>query len=141
MCIIIDANAAHQLDGERDSGVPVLKWLLYGSGKLVVSSELLREIRAGHFLEVVQALEQAGKLVRADEKLCLEETKGVKEKFDLRSNDGHIIGLVKASSCDLVFTGDKPLHDDLKNRDVIGFKVRIYQDESHKHLLSQCKCI
>jgi len=140
MCIVIDANAAHELDGEHEAGKPVLRWLLAGPGKLVASQKILAEISANYFLDVVQALEQAGKLIKVNENLCEKEEHDLRCRDLCRSNDHHIISVVKVQRCELVFTHDKPLHDDLKNRDIIEFRVKIYQNEGHHRLLGQCRC-
>lgn len=140
MCIVVDANACHKLNGENEDGNRVLTWLLKGRGRLVVSRFLLQEIKISSFGSLLVNLEQAGKLYRADDLACDARAVELNASGMLKSNDAHVVSLVLNSPCDVVFTHDQPLHVDLKNRDIIPNGCSIYQNSNHSHLLGECRC-
>lgn len=140
MCIVIDANAAHRLNTSDKAGAAVLQWLLRGKGKLVVSNDLLKELSRTPVSSILVTLSQAGRLVRANEMLCQQTRKHLEERVEMKSNDHHVVSLVITSACELVFTEDRALHRDLKNRSIIGHHCSVYKTASHKHLLGECRC-
>lgn len=140
MCIVVDANAAHQLNSNDPAGVLVLRWLLKGRGKIVVSKELLAELSRTHLRSTLVGLERAGRMLRANEEICGPLTAKLRAEGALQSNDAHVVALVASTSCDVVFTHDQPLHRDLKNRALVNHDCAIFQDVSHNHLLGECRC-
>lgn len=140
MCIIVDANAAHHMCPTDDAGAAVLKWLLRGSGKLVVSSGVLKELKPTKLFSTISTLEQAGKLVRANDDLCISKRTELEAEGNLISDDPHVVALASISGCALIFTHDQNLHIDLKNRTIVPHACAIYQTIAHKHLLTQCHC-
>ncbi len=140
MCVIIDTNVAHKMNGEFPEGAAVLLWLLKGSGKLVISSELFKEIRDQNFRSMISELERAGKLCRQCDIECETEKLRLIGTNLMVSDDPHILALVNTSQCNLIFTHDKNLHKDLGNRNLIHMKCSIYQTADHRHLLDECTC-
>lgn len=140
MCIVVDANAAHHMCPTDGAGSAVLKWLLRGSGKLVVSEDVLKELKPTKLFGTILTLEQSGKLVRANDDLCSSKRAELESDGNLVSDDPHVVALVSVSKCALVFTHDQNLHADLKNKDVVSHSCAIYQTTAHKHLLTQCHC-
>ena len=140
MCIVVDANSAHHMRSGDPGGAAVLRWLLRGPGKLVVSSQVLRELAQTKFREVILTLDRAGKVCRANDVSCDADRDTINASGQLCSNDSHVIALVRTSRCDLVFTHDQPLHHDLKNRALVPNGCSIYQGAQHNHLLGQCRC-
>jgi hypothetical protein len=140
MCIVVDANSAHHMKSDDPDGKPVLDWLLRGSGKLVVSDDLLRELSVTPIRAILVTLEQARKLIRVDNNLCASRKLFHEESGRLRSDDPHVVALMEVSHCEVIFTKDKNLHKDLVNRDVIPRKCAIYQSIDHRHLLTVCRC-
>jgi rRNA-processing protein FCF1 len=140
MCIVVDANAANNLHAEHDAGALVLAWLLKGKGKLVVSQDNLRELFKTRLRETIVTLDRASRLCRSDDEAC----NGLRDKLlasgKLHSNDAHVVALVTVSGCDLVYTRDKPLHQDLKNKDLVPKGCSVFQTADHKHLLGECNC-
>jgi rRNA-processing protein FCF1 len=57
------------------------------------------------------------------------------------SDDPHVIAVVLESGCRLVFTRDTDLHRDLRNRDIVNPVASIYQNRTHRHLLTECHCM
>jgi hypothetical protein len=140
MCIVVDANAAHNLHGENEAGALVLGWLLKGKGKLVVSKDNLKELFRTRFRETIVALDRASRLCRADDEQCDKLRDKLTAGGKLKSNDAHVVALVAVSGCDLVYTHDQPLHQDLKNRSVVPNGCSVFQTTAHRHLLGGCDC-
>jgi rRNA-processing protein FCF1 len=139
MCIIVDANASHKMNGDHPDGSLVLKWLLHGKGKLVVSNELLSELTLTRFRDTIIVLDQAGRVCRVDEHRCSEYKDIVTSSGLMVSDDPHVLAIILSSDCDLIFTNDQPLHRDLKNRELVR-PVSIYQTARHRALLGECRC-
>ena len=140
MCIVVDAKAAHHLRSSDAAGGAVLRWLLKGRGKLVVSKDLLRELSATHLRSTLVVLDRAGRMIRADDAKCDVMAGRLRESRQLHSNDAHVVALVATTLCEVVFTHDQPLHRDLKNRRIISHECSIFQEVSHQHLLGECRC-
>jgi rRNA-processing protein FCF1 len=140
MCIIVDANAAHRMHAEDPAGAIVLRWLLKGKGRLVVSKELLKELSKTAFRDTIAVLDRAARVCRADEVKCQEIRDKLEKDGDMKSNDGHVLAIVLSESCDLVFTHDNPLHIDLKNKKLVPNGCSIFQTSDHGHLLGECNC-
>lgn len=139
MCIIVDANSGHRMRADDAAGSLVLRWILKGGGKAVVSNRLLRELNKTAFGETLRVIEQSGRLCRCDEAVCEREYQRLNEEAKLKSDDAHVIALIIASGCELVFTHDKLLHADIKNKTIVG-NCKIYQLPSHYKLLGECRC-
>jgi predicted nucleic acid-binding protein len=137
---VVDANACHKLVSDHEDGSKVLAWLLKGRGRLVVSKALLGEISMKSFGSLLLALDQAGRLFKADDDACDASTAQLKASGQLKSNDAHVVSLVINSPCDVVFTHDQPLHADLKNKNIVPNGCSIYQSANHQHLLGECLC-
>lgn len=140
MCIVIDANAAHHMHAKDDDGKVVLRWLLKGPGKLIVSADLLKELAKTHLKSILLTLDRAGKLIKANDARC-EATRTQIESSKLAvSNNSHVLALIVETRCDVVFTHDQPLHRDLKNKAIVPHQCSIYQNASHRGLLGACHC-
>lgn len=143
MCIIVDANAAHDLATKTDHGIPVLKWLLNPKKKagLIWGGKLAEELALRSLNDTLLQLSRAGRLHRIDDAKIDPIEKNLTQTGSCKSNDAHVVALCLASSCQLVFTKDQPLHSDLKAHSKKGKKISIYQNEAHSHLLTSCECI
>ena len=142
MCIIIDANAVGDLVEPSEHGAPVLKWLLTGGGALIVGGKLTGELsKSGRMRSTLVTLNQAGKLHGLDDDKVRSVTEQIVAKGHCCSNDPHVIAAAMVSGCRLIFSRDKDLHKDAKNRDVLTPAASIYQNKDHQHLLTACDCI
>ncbi|MGC8475475.1 MAG: hypothetical protein ACP5NP_03895 [Acetobacteraceae bacterium] len=141
MCIIVAANAAGDLASRTVDGLPVLRWLLKSKRSgLVVGGRLQRELADGGLRETLRVLDQAGRLRRIGNDHIQTIEDGLRSSRECVSNDHHVLALVIASSCYLVFTKDQKLHQDLKNRRIVGRRAQIYQTAQHALLLKKCDC-
>lgn len=138
MCIIVDANAARDLSLPTDDGRPVLNWLLRGKGALIVGGLLKRELGRGGLRATLVVLNQAGRLHSLDD----DKVRKVADKIEKHccSDDCHVVAAAILSGCRLLFTKDKNLHKDMKNKDILNPTASIYQSKAHQHLLTDCDC-
>jgi rRNA-processing protein FCF1 len=137
MCIIVDTNAAHDLSGPTPDGSPVLRWLLYGKGGLVVGGNLRRELSKSMRGTLV-VLNRAGRLWSIDDGAV--EKMADRIKRTCVSNDSHVLAVAAISGCRLIFTKDKKLHKDAKNKKLLDPPAAIYKSKAHQHLLTVCRC-
>jgi hypothetical protein len=139
MCIIIDANVIADLNGATEDGAPVLSWLLTGGGGLIVGGKQKRELsKSEKLLSTMVKLNQAGRLHSLEDQRVDTLTQQLKAKC--HSNDPHVIAVASLSGCRLIFSRDKGLHKDAKNKDILSPPAAIYQSKDHKHLLEPCRC-
>ncbi len=135
MCLILDANNySNFLDRGNADMEPIRKWL-GREGKLAYSptkkfeGELTPKIK-----DQFAIYREAGKMKIVDkEKVQNEQNK----LSGLRSNDSHIIALAKVADIRLLVSSDHALHEDFKDVIMHG---KIYQNKSHKNLLTNFLC-
>ena len=129
MCVIIDANAAHQVfgDSKTEAGEFLLR-RLSPRIKLAVGGELLDELeRIGGFSRWLRAARRTGhaRLVSDDE--VNSEADALRAQDACQSNDHHVLALANVSGARLLFTNDNALQADFGNRQIIGgTRGRIY---------------
>ena len=146
MCTILDNNVRSEVfgDNQSEAGKYFLDWLSSGNGKLVVGGRLLREL--GGYSLFMQWLQQAllsGAAIRIPDSNVNAETERLKTQVNCRSDDEHVLGLALVSGARLLFTNDRALQDDFKDRQIIpGIRGRIYTTierkdvrGSHKRML------
>ena len=137
MCAIVDTNVVHEVFGRQptDAGEGFFRWLNSGKGKLVVGGKLKEELmgkksKKGEKLKKeVKGVSEfrvwaaqnnlSGKLINADENRVDQETEKVRRSGGLKSDDPHIIALARVSDARLLFSNDRKLHEDFKNRNFI----------------------
>lgn len=142
MCIIVDTNVAFELTNNTVDGRPVLQWLLQPRRKagLVIGGDLLRELGGNKFGAVLKTLRQAGRLHTIPAKQIALKQEALEATGVCKSNDAHVIALSLVAQCNIVFTRDLLLHADLRTHSMPGKRISIYQNASHKHLLTECTC-
>jgi hypothetical protein len=140
MCIIIDANAAHDLKNATPDGKPVLSWLLRGRGGLVAGGKLTRELVSAGLDGTLVTLARAGRFHRVPDDDVDSTQATLREQGLCRSNDLHVLAVAIVSGCRLIFTRDRELHRDSRNRAVLEPTAVIYQTAAHSHLLRECRC-
>jgi rRNA-processing protein FCF1 len=141
MCIIIDANVAHKMLGKDKDGLAVLRWLLFGQGRLVVSFDLLNELRKTKISSILIELDRTGKLIRVNQEKCNILRTKFQANVNVISNDFHLLAAIVVSECEIVFTHDKKLHKDIKNKALVPHRCSIYQTYKHSFLLNKCQCL
>lgn len=136
MCVIVDANRAAAFGDTTDEHFrPVREWLLRG-GVLVYGGRLAAELaRVSAAQRLVAALLRSGnaRLVAAAD--VGREEHAVAKTGLCKSNDPHVVALVRLSGARTVCTEDKALWADLKNRALVNPVARIYRTKKHWKLL------
>lgn len=140
MCAILDADVRDAVFGEKPTlaGSIFFKWINSGGGCLVVSEHLWNELKHNPpkiFKMWQQQLILAGKR-KKNLSLRKLSTKGEEASKDFiaqleatnacRSNDVHILALAKVSGSRLLFSNDKDLWDDFRDRNILKPKGKIY---------------
>ena len=135
MCAIVDVNVSHEVFGSDrpEAGERFFRWLNSGSMRLVVGRRLLEELKNGKAQEWIRQAILAGKVRqettssvdKGEEKLLQEER--------CRSNDTHVIALAQISGARLLYSNDKDLHIDFKNKRLIDEpRGKIYSTNEDK---------
>ena len=138
MCMILDSNRWIDFSNQKEDMKPIRKWLEKQNGKLVYSNyePIQKEL---NYLKNnnLKAYYEAGKALFIPNEEVEKKVEEIKNKYQLRSNDIHILGLAKASNAKVLCTKDRKLHQDFK--DII--RGKIYQNKKHQHLLTPDLCV
>ena len=141
MCLIVDANVAARVFGEADDPEiqPVRDWLFSSKqrSKLVIGGKLRAELlQIERVRQAVFQLGRAGRIRDIDDQEVDAEAATVEAGGLLQSNDSHVIALARTSGSRLLCSEDHALHDDFKNKKLVDPKGKIYQNSSHRRLLT-----
>ena len=141
--MIIDANVLGTFlgDPEDEDCMPIYRWMKNG-GKIIYSS-------GGKFDNETSSsakgklFELTGKgsaiFVRAERFASIEAN--VEARGYCKSNDFHILALAKFTGTRVLYTRDKNLIQDFKNKDVVaGPRGRIYSGKANASLLNRATC-
>ncbi len=123
MCAIVDANVVSEILGKGISpaGEAFRKWVEGRKGKLMTGGELRVELtKSGEYMSWARELGLNGTLQRVNEDELNDQIEKLKREHVCRSNDHHIIALAQVSGARLLFTNDKALTKDFKNKDLIA---------------------
>lgn len=129
MCAIIDANVAGEVFGPNSApaGNEFRAWITKGSERLICGGELLKELkRIEGFREWAKVALDKGKMKNMNEEEVETRTTQIREESNHSSNDPHILALAQVSGARLLYSNDKKLHKDFKNRDLISPAGFIY---------------
>src|SRR5262245_30054469 len=134
MCLVVDANRAAFVFAPpvSDDARPIFDWL-GRDGVLVCGGKLARELeRHGRAAAMLLELVRQRRARRIPDEL-IEET--VRSLGPCRSNDVHVVALVRRSGARTVCTDDRALWADLRDRRLVPApKVAIYRTGKHAHL-------
>lgn len=120
MCAIIDANVAHEVFGPdwSPAGEKFFAWLRTGKGKVIVGGKLLEELGNSHQLQI-SGLIRAGIALRIDSNQVQAKTQQIARKGISRSNDAHVLALAQISGARLLYTNDRNLQQDFRDKRLI----------------------
>ena len=123
MCAIVDANVAREVFGPDPSpaGDKFFDWISKGSNRLVVGGKLLEELDVGSpkFREWASQAERAGKMRILDENKVNARAKQIEHERIHTSDDPHILALAQVSGARLLYSNDRALQQDFKNKQLI----------------------
>ena len=144
MCIIVDTNklGTFLADPPDDDSRPIHKWLDRDAGSIVYST-------GGRFAQEIQGRAktrladyvQAGRAKLIPESLFAADECNLEARPDLRSDDPHVLALARAAGVRLLYTADRNLISDFKNRSFIDRpRGKVYSSARNANLLTDSVC-
>ena len=122
MCAIVDANAVWEVFGSNrpEAGQKFFDWLTVGSGILIVGGKLRSEISSNkRFKEWAKEAIISGRMRIEDDSEIDRIEAEISRAGQARSNDVHIVALAQVSGARLLYSNDRRLNDDFKDRSLI----------------------
>ena len=118
MCAIVDANVANALFS-TEAGVKFAEWINSGRGRLVASGRLLEELNSTTARDWIREALIAGRIMDVSEADVRTRTKELESTHVCTSNDPHVVALAQVSGARLLYSHDKDLQSDFKNKRLI----------------------
>jgi len=105
--------------------------------RLVVGRKLLDELKSGKAREWIRQAILAGKVRQETTSAVDEREEKLLQEETCRSNDTHVIALAQISGARLLYSNDKDLHVDFKNRLLINEpRGKVYSTNEGKNFTS-----
>lgn len=123
MCVIVDADVAHQVltDTPSPAGRKLFDWISKGRERFVIGGQQLHQLRGSgkeaRFL--IAEMIQSGVARRFNPHRVTERERKIVQEFQMKSNDPHIIALAQLSGARLLFSNDTDLHQDFRDSRLI----------------------
>ena len=138
MCAIVDANVASEVFGSRPqpAGEKFFAWLNNGSGRLVVGGKLLKELEEGSqdFRKWATAVALAGRMRIVSKGKVDARAERVQSEGAIMSDDPHVLALAQISGARLLYTNDRALQQDFRNKRLIDNPPgRIYSTDERRN--------
>ena len=136
MCAIVDVNVSHEVFGTNrpKAGERFFERLNSGSLHLVVSRKLLAELDYGKAQQWIQQGINAGTVHQETTGTVDEREEELSREEGCLSNDAHIIALGQISGARLLYSNDKDLHVDFKNKRLIDEpRGKVYSTNEDKN--------
>ncbi len=149
MCAILDTNVVHEVFGANPTpaGMGFYDWVRSGTNWLVVGGKLLRELDDGSndFRVWRREAALAGWIRICNEEAVANEAKKLEHEGKCISDDEHVVALAQVSGARLLYSNDKDLHKDFRNKSLIDRpRGQIYStgltktfDRRHRSLLQR----
>lgn len=122
MCAIVDANAVWEVFGSDrpEAGQRFFDWLTEGSGILIVGGKLLSEIaNDNRFQRWAKEAVSSGRMKIEDGEQVDRREAEISRAGLARSDDAHIVALAQVSGARLLYSNDRRLNDDFKDKSLI----------------------
>ena len=144
MCIIVDTNKLGTFlaqPADEDSR-PIRRWLDRGGGSIVYST-------GGKFAEEIQGrlrarladYVRAGRAKLIPESRFIDDERDLKARANLRSDDPHVLALARAAGVRLLYTADRNLISDFKDKRFIDQpRGKVYSGAHNAGLLTGSVC-
>ena len=139
MRVILDVNNIGKFNEPPDEDMkPVWNWLDRQNGKIVYSNtkKFEEEWERGGGIQLRRELQRRNKLKEIPAQDVQEKAAELEGKIE--SDDPHIIALAIVANVKVLVSNDRRLHEDFKNRDLVGGSV--YQTKNHSRLLRRDTC-
>lgn len=149
MCAIIDANVIGKVfgTGRTSAGKAFFDWLNEGKGSLVVGGHLDNELRkSSTFRRWALQAQRSGILKFINNQEVLTRANELRRSKSCKSDDPHIIALAQTGGARLLYSTDRDLCEDFKNRELLKPRGKIYPPKSdydrntHGRLLRESRC-
>lgn len=122
MCALLDANAVGDvLAADRSAAAGAFfNWITRGRGKLVVARQIHDELRTHSKFDVWyrEAIQQ-GRILRVDDDEVETRASELREARTCLSDDEHVIAAAQVGGARLLYSNDRALQRDFKNKDLI----------------------
>lgn len=92
---------------------------------IAVGGKLYKELSSTKLIDLLLALQSAGRLKRLNDEDCDRLTAELENNELLRSDDPHVVANVIISNAELTYTEDQLLMADLRNRSILRHKTKI----------------
>ena len=151
MCTILDANVAHEILDRNVSaaGKAFRDCIDSRKAKLLLGGKLRQELsRQTGLREQLRGMILAGRIKSINDQKVNREAQSLRNQGLCRSNDFHIIALARLGGARLLYSNDKDLHQDFKNKKLIDKpRGKIYPHsesgeltDTHRTLLKRNSC-
>lgn len=145
MCIIIDSDRLSSFLAQpySENAAPIHKWLKR-TGKLVYSTgDAFSTELPDNAIARFRDLARRGRAEYIPDQVvsAMAATLRQNNSIRIKSRDHHVLALAKVSGARLLYTGDKDLKADFKNRGILDNpRGKIYSDKRQGHLLTGTIC-
>ena len=141
MCAIVDANVVAEVfnPSRPAAGEKFFHWLNDGKGTLVVGGQLRRELNdaSNNFKRWARDALLSGIMRSVNDAKVDVKTKQLVADGSCKSDDQHIIGLAQLGGARLLYSNDKILHQDFKNKNLIDLpRGKVYSTSEGKDFTS-----
>lgn len=128
MAVLVDADVSIAVLGLACTFPILRRWLLRNpSGKLALCPELAEEYRCRDVIKLVKQLDYDGRVLRPV-RVRYEQERAAVGVLRCRSNDQHVIALLRSTGVRLICTRDRDLMDDVQDRDILNPSAKIYNE-------------
>ncbi len=123
MCAILDASVISEVFGstQHPAGKKFYEWMNSENGMLVVGGKLSEDLYKSSipFRKWAATARQRGRMRTENTALVETRTRHIKNSGVCKSNDSHILALAQVSGARLLYSNDKDLRKDFKNKKLI----------------------
>jgi len=143
MCIIVDANRLGPLlsDPAAADAAPIHDWLRRG-GRIVYSTggAFAREV-GRRTRDRLLTFVRAGRAESIPADRFAADERALTARPDLRSDDAHVLALARKTGVRLLYTGDRDLIEDFKDKQFIDRpRGKVYTRAENARLLAATAC-
>ena len=143
---ILDRNVAPEVFGpdRTEAGKKFFDWINAGAGRLVVGGKLIKELASTKAGEWVKQAILSKRVKILDKAKVNTSVNKLQDEGGFKSDDPHIVALAQVSGARLLYSNDKKLQQDFKNKKLIDQpRGKVYStisgggkfEDSHKRLL------
>ncbi len=136
MCAIVDTSVANEVFSINppEAGLKFAQWVSTGKGKLVVTGKLLDELNKTLAGNWIQQAFMAGSIKNVGESDVEARTKKLQTMRVCKSDDPHVIALAQVSGARLLYSNDRKLQDDFKDKNLIDQpRGKVYSTDEGKN--------